>query len=72
MQYLNFRKLDIKICQKPKSGWKTLYSLEWIKDFDMGGLTGYISLSLTNHKGLSTWKIMKANPSTVKFITLTE
>ncbi|MEW6614332.1 MAG: ABC transporter substrate-binding protein [Thermodesulfobacteriota bacterium] len=47
-------------------------SLEGMKNFDTGGLTGPISYSPTNHNGGSTWKIFKADPSTGKFIPITE
>ena len=47
-------------------------SLEGMKSFDTGGLTGPIGYGPTDHNGGSTWKIFKAEPSTGKFISMTE
>ncbi|MEW6616772.1 MAG: ABC transporter substrate-binding protein [Thermodesulfobacteriota bacterium] len=54
------------------NGETLVNSLEGMKNFDTGGLTGSISYSPTNHKGGSTWKIFKADPSTGKFMPMTE
>ena len=47
-------------------------SLEGMKSFDTGGLTGPIGYGPTDHSGGSTWKIFKAEPATGKFIPMTE
>jgi len=47
-------------------------SLEGMKSFDTGGLTGPIGYGPTDHNGGSTWKIFKAEPATGKFISITE
>ncbi|MFH2013142.1 MAG: ABC transporter substrate-binding protein [Pseudomonadota bacterium] len=53
-------------------GEALIKGLEGIKDLDMGGLTAPINYSPTNHKGGNAWKIFKSNPSTGKFIPMTE
>ena len=47
-------------------------SLEAMNSYDTEGLTGPISFSKTNHKGGSTWKIFRANPSTELFEPMTD
>ncbi|MDY7030965.1 MAG: ABC transporter substrate-binding protein [Thermodesulfobacteriota bacterium] len=47
-------------------------AMETIRNFDTGGLTGPINYSSTSHKGGNTWRIFRADPSTRKFIPLTE
>ena len=48
-----------------------IHGLEGIKNLDTGGLTGPISFSSSDHKGGSTWKIFKADPSTGMFSPMT-
>ncbi|MDY7031269.1 MAG: ABC transporter substrate-binding protein [Thermodesulfobacteriota bacterium] len=57
---------------KNLSGETLVETLEGMQNFDTGGLTGPISYSPKSHKGGSTWKIFKAEPSTGKFIPMTE
>lgn len=57
---------------KDLNGESLVESLEGIKGFDTGGLTGPISYSPTSHNGGSTWKIFKADPSTGKYIPMTD
>jgi hypothetical protein len=52
-------------------GERLVTALESIKDFDMKGLSGPISFSATNHKGMSSAQISKADPASGKFIPVT-
>ena len=45
--------------------------LETFKDFDMKGLSGPMNFSSTNHKGLNSAQISRADPASGKFIPLT-
>ena len=47
-------------------------SIESLKEFDTGGLCGPITYSSDSHKGGSTWKIYRANPTAKKFVPLTD
>ncbi|MDY7031268.1 MAG: ABC transporter substrate-binding protein [Thermodesulfobacteriota bacterium] len=62
----------IKRAGKDIDGESLVESIETMKSYDTGGLTGPIRFSSTNHKGGSTWKIFKANPSNGQFIPMTD
>lgn len=47
-------------------------ALEGIKNFDTKGLCGPISYSPTNHKGFSSCKLFRADPSSGKLVPLTK
>lgn len=46
-------------------------ALETLKDFDMKGLSGPINFSSTNHKGMNSAQISKADPASGKFVPIT-
>ena len=62
----------IKRAGKDIDGENLVAAIETMKSYDTGGLTGPISFSSTNHKGGSTWKIFKADPSNGQFIPMTD
>ncbi|MDY6968834.1 MAG: ABC transporter substrate-binding protein [Spirochaetota bacterium] len=61
----------IKRCGRGLNREVFIDKMETIKNFSTGELTGPINYSSTSHKGGSTWKIFKADPSTKKFIPMT-
>ncbi|MBI4620401.1 MAG: ABC transporter substrate-binding protein [Desulfobacterales bacterium] len=52
-------------------GERLVTALESIKDFDMKGLSGPVNFSSSNHKGLNSVKVFKADPSSGKFVPVT-
>jgi hypothetical protein len=47
-------------------------ALESIKDFDTQGLCGPVTFSPTDHKGFSSVKLFKADPTSGKLIPITD
>jgi len=47
-------------------------ALESIKKYDTGGLSGPISYSMESHKGGNSWKIYKADPTSGRYVPLTD
>ncbi|MFH2011308.1 MAG: ABC transporter substrate-binding protein [Pseudomonadota bacterium] len=47
-------------------------AIESINNYGTGGICGPLTFGPTDHKGGSTWKMFKADPSAGKFIPLTE
>ena len=62
----------IKRCGKDLTREKLIKTLESLKDFDTGGITGNISYSETDHCPLSAMRIVKANPETVRYEAVTD
>ncbi|MFH2013136.1 MAG: ABC transporter substrate-binding protein [Pseudomonadota bacterium] len=62
----------LKRAGRDLDGEAIVKSLEGINNFDTGGICGPITYTPTNHKGGSTWKMFKADPSNGKFIPMTE
>lgn len=62
----------IKRCGKDLTRKKLIETLESMKDFDTGGITGNITYSDTDHCPLSAMRIVKANPSTVRYEAITD
>ncbi|MDY6967405.1 MAG: ABC transporter substrate-binding protein [Spirochaetota bacterium] len=56
---------------KKIDGERLVTSVESIKDFDMKGISGLINFSSTNHKGMNSAKVYKAEPESGKFIPVT-
>jgi branched-chain amino acid transport system substrate-binding protein len=52
-------------------GERLVTALESIKDFDMKGLSGPVNFSSSNHKGLNSVKVFKADPGSGKFVPVT-
>jgi branched-chain amino acid transport system substrate-binding protein len=52
-------------------GERLVTALETLKDFDMKGLSGPINFSSTNHKGMNSAQISKADPASGKFVPVT-
>ncbi|RJP60217.1 MAG: hypothetical protein C4549_00925 [Deltaproteobacteria bacterium] len=52
-------------------GERLVTALESIKDFDMKGLSGPVNFSSSNHKGMNSAKVFKADPGTGKFVPVT-
>ncbi|MEW6615217.1 MAG: ABC transporter substrate-binding protein [Thermodesulfobacteriota bacterium] len=52
-------------------GERLVTALESIKDFDMKGLSGPINFSSSNHKGMNSAKVFKADPGSGKFVPVT-
>lgn len=61
----------LKRAGKNLNGETFVEGLESIKNLDMGGLTGSISYSSTNHKGGDSWKIYKADTNSGRFVSVT-
>jgi len=52
-------------------GERLVTALESIKDFDMKGLSGPVNFSSSNHKGINSAKVFKADPSSGRFVPVT-
>ncbi|MEW6616114.1 MAG: ABC transporter substrate-binding protein [Thermodesulfobacteriota bacterium] len=52
-------------------GERLVTALETLKDFDMKGLSGPMNFSSTNHKGMNSAQISKADPASGKFAPVT-
>ena len=56
---------------KDIDGEKFVTALESIQNYDMKGLTAPVSFSPSNHKGMNSAKVFKADPSTGRFVPMT-
>ncbi|MEW6614021.1 MAG: ABC transporter substrate-binding protein [Thermodesulfobacteriota bacterium] len=56
---------------KDIDGERLVTALESIKNFDMKGLSGPVSFSSSNHKGMNSTKIFKADSSSGKLVPVT-
>ena len=59
-------------CGKDLTRDKLIETLETMKDFDTGGITGNITYSKTDHCPLSAMRVVKANPKTLRYEAVTE
>jgi branched-chain amino acid transport system substrate-binding protein len=59
-------------CGKDLTRAKLIKTLESMKDFDTGGLTGKITYSASDHCPLSAMRLVKANPATLRYEAVTD
>ncbi|MDY6969548.1 MAG: ABC transporter substrate-binding protein [Spirochaetota bacterium] len=69
---------SLLLCEAIKRAGKNLTpescikGLESLRNFDTGGISGPVTFSPTKHKGLSTVKLFKADPSSGKLVPITD
>jgi len=62
----------LKRCGKDLTREKFIQTLEAMKDFDTGGITGNITYSADDHCPLSAMRMVRANPTTLQFEAVTD